>query len=235
MPRSPTLSSAQFLFCHSLLIIEDIRGCLTLFVVYFFSGLQYILITETIKKNWQKAFCYETLFGRSYSCQFSRFFFFFFSVLCFLSHKFNNIGHIAILENIQQRIRGMQGKQIVAHCLLRYSLLFFVSPSDLTVWKERLPREGHAKATRKPRDHRANAARAPRMHAYVLCPVLSRNYLNQIKDGGWTWRFLWHLFSSHLIIIIMENEVSSEEGSIKSSKGLRLFSKSWKLKGTRPR
>ena len=194
-------------------------------MVYFFSGLQYILITETIKKNWQKAFCYETLFGRSYSCQFSRFFF---SFLSFLSHKFNNIGHIAILENIQQRIRGMQGKQIVAHCLLHYSLLFFVSPSDLKS-------DCSVKATRKPRDHRSNDARAPRMHAYVLCPVLSRNYLNQIKDGGWTWRFLWHLFSSHLIIIIMENEVSSEEGSIKSSKGLRLFSKSWKLKGTRPR
>lgn len=58
---------------------------------------------------------------------------FFFSFLSFLSHKFNNIGHIAILENIQQRIRGMQEKQIVAQCLLHYSLLFFVSPSDLTV------------------------------------------------------------------------------------------------------
>lgn len=33
----------------------------------------------------------------------------------------------------------------------------------------------------------------------------------------------------------MESEVSSEEGSIESSKGLRLFSKCWKLKGTRPR
>lgn len=150
----------------------------------------------------------------------------------FLSHKFNNIGHIAILENIRQRIRGMQGKQIVAHCLLYYSLLFFVSPSDLTVWEKS---DCRVKATRKPRDHRVNAARTPRMHAYVLCPVLSRNYLNQIKDGGWTWCCLWHLFSSHLIIIIMENEVSSEESSIKSSKGLRLFSKSWKLKDTRPR
>ena len=87
---------------------------------------------------------------------------FFFFFLSFLSHKFNNVGHIAILENIQQRIRGMQGKQIVAHCLLRYSLLFFVSPSDLTVWKERLPREGHAKATRKPRESHAITAQMPR-------------------------------------------------------------------------
>ena len=104
----------------------------------------------------------------------SLFFFFFF--LSFLSHKFNNIVHIAILENIQQRIRGMQGKQIVAHCLLHYSLLFFVSPSDLKS-------DCRVKATRKPRDHRANAARAPRMHSYVLvCPVLSR-IKSKMADG----------------------------------------------------
>ena len=33
----------------------------------------------------------------------------------------------------------------------------------------------------------------------------------------------------------MESEVISEEGSVQSSKGLKLFSKCWKLKDSSPR
>ena len=83
-------------------------------------------------------------------------------------------------------------------------------------------REGRAK----PREHGA----CTRMYSVQYFLGIIR-----IKDGGRAWRFLWHLFWLHLLIIIMEGDVSSEEGSIKSSKGLRLFSKCWKLKGARPR
>ena len=42
-------------------------------------------------------------------------------------------------------------------------------------------------------------------------------------------------WTQFLLMLEMESEVTSEEGSVKSSKGLRLFSKCWKLKDRNPR